>query len=67
MPLKNFYILRSDGHFVQRNKIVFTVLVKGYFEIGPLACEDMAFIGFSIFSSGCHFVQLIRSILAILV
>ena len=37
-----------------------------YFEILPLAME-MSFKGFSIFSSGNHFVQQIRPILAILV
>ena len=37
-----------------------------YFEIPPLATE-MLFKGFSIFSSGDHFIQQSRTILAILV
>ena len=35
--------------------------------VGPLAYEEMSFKGFSIFSSGSHFIQLSGTILAILV
>ena len=38
-----------------------------YFEIRPLACKDMSFKGFSISSTGGHFVQWRGTILAIYV
>ena len=38
-----------------------------YFEIGPLAYEDMSFKSSSIFSSGGHFVERSGTILAILI
>ena len=38
-----------------------------YFEIRPLVQEEMSFKGFSIFSSGGHFIQCSGTILAILV
>ena len=41
--------------------------LRNYFEIRRLAYEDMSFKGFSIFSSGGHFVQWGGTILAILV
>ena len=37
------------------------------FEIGPLACKDISLKGFSIFSSGGHFVKRIGTIKSTLV
>ena len=38
-----------------------------FFDIGSLVYEEMSFKGFSILSSGCHFVQQSGTILALLV
>ena len=72
--LKGFFfsIFSSGAKFVEGNRSIFAILEEGqptfnYFEIGPLACEEMSFKGFSIFSSGGQFVQLSETILAIYV
>ena len=44
---KTEWSFRSGSHLVHKN----------YFEIGPVALEEMLFQGFFIFSSGGHFVQ----------
>ena len=41
--------------------------MRNYFEIGPLAAEEMSFKSFSIFNSDGHFVEQCGTILAILV
>ena len=66
-------ILALLAFLFSRAELLFSNLVKchmrntsvKYFEIRPLAAEEMSFKGFSIFSSGSHFVQPTGTILAI--
>ena len=49
--LKVFSIFSSGAKFVEGNGSIFAILEEGqptfnYFEIGPLACEEMSFKGF---------------------
>ena len=74
-PLKVFLFFSCGRHFVQGNRTILAILLEdhprnisvNYFEINPLAWEDISFKGFSIFSSVGHFVQRIGTILPVLV
>ena len=74
---KGFYLfLALAAILFSRAEFFLAILVNGhkrnalnlnYFEIRTLAAEEMSFKGFSIFSSGRHFVQPSRAIIVILV
>ena len=65
MSLQNFSIFSFGSHFVQESGTILAIslkahkrniLVKFFFETGPLAQEEMLLKGFSIFSTGSQFV-----------
>ena len=75
MSFKGFSIFRSGCHFVWWSRTILAILEEvtqetfllHYFEIGPLAYDDVLFKGLSNFVSGGHFVHRSETILAILV
>ena len=62
MSFKGFSIFSSGHHFVQPSGAILVILVEGiggtllckYFEIRPLAKDEMSFEDFLFFSSGGH-------------